>query len=232
MKKILLALVFCGLLTPWSCTKSKYAPIEESFKEYVANNFDDPSLLKHIVSIEPIDTFHVRDFKAICEDYLQSYNEANKVADSIRDEVMARMNSYPEGAIGRLPNANKLHILFLKGMDLIRQEADILGREDYVPLEIPQKVVEQKDTTIVSFCIKYRLKNGNSLIIDSVFATSDTLLNKISITKTRSTQYGQGITDFLNLVDKACTSWAARTDIKIEQIKCLNQMSDWLNSQE
>lgn len=45
MKKFLLMLVVLPMMLT-GCHEQKYKPIEDSFKKYVATNFDDPNALK------------------------------------------------------------------------------------------------------------------------------------------------------------------------------------------
>ena len=67
MKNYLFLFIAIFLLS--ACEKTNEDKIRASFKDYVENNFDDPSALKEIVAIELVDTVSTIKLKKSLTDF-------------------------------------------------------------------------------------------------------------------------------------------------------------------
>ena len=84
MKKILyIFYALCAI----SCTQSNEDKITSAFKEYVCNNFDDPSSLDEIVSIEVTDTVSKRGLIDIIDEYENLVEISSSVSKSLIDSL-------------------------------------------------------------------------------------------------------------------------------------------------
>lgn len=231
MKKLFIASVFILPIVLISCGENKYRHIEESFKEYVANNFDDPNSLQEIVSITPVDTFRIEDYKKISADLLSTYEASDQAVDSLWAEIKTRIEKFPKGSIARMPNSDKFQSLYYANLNLIKQEISLANREDFVAPSMPAEISEHSDTTIISYCIKYRYNTAQGLKIDSIYANSDTSNVHVLICKDLfPDKFGQNNADFIDSFTQTCTSWRHLIDINTEKIRYCNKMISWLEN--
>ena len=149
MKKILLALVLIAPMIFAGCHKTEYPVIEKAFDEYVNNNFDDPRTLKEIVSIAPIDTFNISEFREIYVGYIDIYKKSQHVADSLLNEVNTFIKEHA-AIVNRQPDVEDFKRLFFHNLGLLEKKIEIMGASNFVEFEMPKDIMSIKDSTIVS----------------------------------------------------------------------------------
>lgn len=186
MKKIIIYLLTVIPFIIVSCDSSIEGKIKKEFQEYAHNNFNNPELIKEIVSIEPFDTVSNNKFIGLCLDCI----EKSKKVESISDSIVQYMSD--ENFIHKIIKAREESQYDIYTSEFSRNSNELisyLNKDEIYRVACMIKITEfLADTTslpkmdMIVYKIKYRMKKDDSLVLNEAFAVIDkTDNNKITI---------------------------------------------------
>ena len=194
MKKLLyILLALCAI----SCTQSNEDKITSAFKEYVSNNFDDPSSLDEIVSVEVTDTVSKRGLIDIIDEYKQLSELSDSLGKCIIDSVVqlsfvnGNLNGSSTQALKKAMRNKEYNALTDKIEVLTISLIDLAN--NFNPDYYYEKLCDTKDTMVINYVLKYRTKTNGTKKINSIYVRTDSLLNKIEFYKNDSPLGASGI---------------------------------------
>lgn len=182
MKKFFsFALFFLLFMNLLSCSKSKEDKINAAFKDYVQNNFDDPSQFVEVVSIETKDTFSTIKFKKIYRELCERDDTLNKLSDQLKVEIDAIKEKYGRTKLLSIPgfydafqgmiDASDKFIDYTTPHLAAIMTKEIMNADDFD---------KQRDTILYISDIKYRVKHSDGLKLETIKCYSDTSYNNIT----------------------------------------------------
>ena len=196
MRKIFyLFVVLCVI----SCTQSNEDKIKVAFKEYAISNFDDPSQLEEIVSIDSLDTISTIEVKKQFSELMEIRKRTKKLTDSIRAINNKFFND--KSLVPRIVSNYNFKDLLSKSIEWSEYEIYLLDHN--ISMEAAEKdwkdILSHKDTVFYQNRLKYRIKNNGELKLKTYYVYSDTLYNKINFKETKLKAYE--ISDIFKEID-------------------------------
>lgn len=182
MKKFICFSFFAfSILMIVSCSQSKDDKIIVAFKDYVQNNFDDPSQFVEVVSIETKDTFSTKQFKKVYRDLCERDDTLNKLSDQLKIEIDAIKAKYGRTQLLSIPgfydafqgmiDASEKYVDYMTPHVTAIMNNDIINADDFDKL---------RDTIFYTSDIKYRVKRSGELKLETIKCYSDTSYNNIT----------------------------------------------------
>lgn len=175
MKKTLL--LFGILIVSFGCAKDENSAVKSDFKKYVNENFDNPKDLESIISIGQCEIVVFDSMLMDAKCYLADYKQTEERLDSIHETLFNRVQDIIENNY-RVTRFIQTHqdyscvrtLLGNLSADVnIKMDKLTNGTTSYERLE-----KELNDSTVrynifTEQRIKYRVRNGNDMKIDSIF---------------------------------------------------------------
>lgn len=179
----LLLLIMVVLMA--GCKSSTEDLIQDEFRKYVRDNFDDPKSFKELVSIVPIDTIYSEKYKELLVASLQGANAVDSLCDVIfytliHDKELPAKCRRARGGIYE-DDINNLSMYMQGIIDFIEV---CQGKMDLYGKNIVEYIADSNSLPkidILVYKIKYRSKNGDSLALNEMYATVDRTKNENNI---------------------------------------------------
>ncbi len=197
MKKILGILAAFVLLA--ACTESKEERIIEAFKGYVQNNFDNPDEIEEILSVNPVDTLSKKHIVEIVEISRNAAHLSDSITAIIQDSLFSQ--TFIGGDVRNQPTKAARKVMRNEDYKLaVRMISDIasefLGNYDnFDEDQHYNNLINAKDTFILCYELKYRIKSNGTLKMKSIQAHSDSLINNVVFRNKDITLKEIGISD-------------------------------------
>lgn len=194
MKNFSPILAFILTLIFFSCSKAPEKKIEKIFSQYVEKNFDNPSIIDGIVSIDYVDTHSTKEIKKTLSEMKE-----------IRDSLKAVRDAYDSSSIlKKLPKGftkdEVLRYAFQDHYDamqeLVSLDTDVIYAVLYLDSDISEvetfsekykKTQSLPDTTIIEHEISYRIKTETGKQLQKKYALCSQDYSKIKISNTKAT---------------------------------------------
>ena len=182
MKKFFsFALFFLLFMNLLSCSKSKEDKINAAFKDYVQNNFDDPSQFVEVVSIETKDTFSTINYKKVYRDLCERVDTLNKISNQQKLEIDSFMEKYG----GRLFSISGFDETFQEMIDANKQYTNYMEqyvlpsiyRGETTDMLVADEFDNLRDTIFLISDVKYRVKRSGELMLETIKCFCDTCHN-------------------------------------------------------
>lgn len=178
MKKYNFIFVVLFIFVFTQCKEDPYKEIKQDFKLYVNENFDNPKDLESIISISEQEVLCVDTFLNMGYRMLKAYDDIRFFADSLDSAMMVEFemikkdpkltyyirnnhdNSYVESFITNL-----------MGQTMLKLEKPELLIGDAVRTKVIDLFEDTTQTynIFTTQTIKYRMKHGDSMFLDSVY---------------------------------------------------------------
>lgn len=186
MKKLLYLIVVISAI---SCTQTNEDKIKTAFQEYAQKNFDDPSQLEEIVSIDSLDTISTVEYKKTQKEIVDMVIQFSIIGDSLRDirtkyfddEKCRSRFSYIDGFKALLYDYAGIQGYYV---DLLDKNISIDEAEKDM-----QKLMLMKDTIFYSSRLTYRIKTNEGMKLKTCYVYYDTLQNNIQFRNKRIGAY-------------------------------------------
>lgn len=206
MKNFLLFSVFVSsFLILFSCSQSKENKVNAAFKEYVQNNFDDPSQFVEVVSVEIKDTFSTNNLKRVYRDLCERDDTLNKISDQLKVEIDVIKEKYGRTKLLSIPG---FYDAFQGMIDATDKYIDYMTpyvatylNEEKEGMMSADDFDKMRDTILYISEIKYRIKRSGELKLESIKCYSDTCYNNISF-ETQMVKDGDYVKKFYDLFSK------------------------------
>ncbi len=181
MKKYVNFLFVIVIILLVSCTENPHKEIKKAFKMYVQETFDNPKDLEEIVSISEEKVICIDSLMELSKSALKMYDDVAFKADSIDSVVTAKFDNVQKKDLRTLyyiqnNHSNKWVKLFIENfmgnLGLKLEHTDIIiNRSRKKMLELLNDTTQQYNS-FTTQTIKYRIKSGDTMLLDSVFYIS------------------------------------------------------------
>jgi len=211
-----------------SCSQSNEDKIRAAFKEHVKTSFDDPSKFEEIVSIDSLDTISTIEIKKQYSDIMELRKQNYAMCDSFSTLILKYIKD--ESIRPQLRKMDGIRSLYYKKIEL----QNYLVETMYKGLSLPaaeedwKEILTHKDTVMYNQRITYRIKTNDGLKMNTCYAYSDTLYNKIVFKDTRMKAYD--VSDILREIDDLDEKYGILFNIYEKKIEVDSQLLLMLRS--
>lgn len=174
MKKLVYVLLAFILI---ACSQSNEARIESAFMEYAENNFDDPTSIMKVVSVDIKDTI---DILNMAKEVKAWDDSLDNVKNSNADSIIQLVNLYGK----KLSGSMEFKQLWSRYLDELEKSKDNLLATAYRLLAINEKksidsLLKSEMPKTISFDVKYRMKVNGQPKLNVLSGYSDLSLSNI-----------------------------------------------------
>ncbi len=220
-------LIACASCTQ---TRTKEDKIKEAFDDYVYKNFDDPSAVEGIVSIDSLETISTAVYKQFI---IEIYAE-NKKLQNLCNTKDSLVQLYVE-------DERYKYMVFIKGMysalsssvQLLEQHSELIKNK--VTFEAAENDLEEinnlPDTTFYELLLSYRIKTKDGLKLERCYVYSDTSYNHVQILPSRLKAGDPPIDNLYNKINEFQIKYEPLFNLYQERLKIETEMLSMLRSE-
>jgi len=222
-------LVTC-VFTACTQTQTKEDKIKVAFDDYAYQNFDDPSTVEEIVSIDSLDTISTAVLKQLIMDIYAENKELQNLC-STKDSLVQLYIS----------DDRYKYMVFIKGMrsalythiQLLEQDNELIMNG--VTFEAAEDDLEEikniPDTIFYEQRLSYRIKTKDGLKLERCYVYSDTSYNHIQISSNRIKASDRPIEDLYNKINEFQLKYEPLFSLNLQKVKNATEILSMLRSE-
>lgn len=215
------------------CKSSVEDLIGDEFRKYVRENFDDPKSFKEVVSIEPVDTLSNEKVIKLLTSSLDGAKETNVTLDSLHTLPMAdedfkakiiTLNATDRYAVEKVLTALVSASVFsinenMEMESLIMKMNHVVANPDSLP-----------QYNRITYKIKYRVKNGDALVLNELFAVVDKTKEEDNIeirsNTLRVSESPEHITNIFKYLERYMELYKEKSEKYLDEFKCYKELKE------